>query len=58
MSGEQQHLKKLKKKIPGLYDFSKSIDNDDLFQNCSHLNEEGAKVFTKNLIKKMLLIFL
>lgn len=46
---------KLKNKIPELYDFSQAVDKDELFNNCSHLNEEGASFFTKIIIEKMVL---
>ncbi len=45
---------KLKEKIPGLYDFSTALTDDKMFQNCSHLNAEGAAYFSKNTIQKML----
>jgi hypothetical protein len=45
---------KLKEKIPGLYDFSTALTNDKMFQNCSHLNADGASYFSKNTIQKML----
>lgn len=47
-------IKKLKKKIPNLYDFSSLLSNDNMFQNCSHLNEDGAIYFSKYFIRKML----
>lgn len=47
-------IKKLKQKIPGLYDFSTAVNNDEMFQNCSHLNEQGAAYFTNRIIEKML----
>ncbi|TDE28037.1 hypothetical protein E0I61_13125 [Flavobacterium ranwuense] len=48
-------IKKLKQKIPELYDFSGVINNDKMFKNCSHLNQNGANDFTKYLIEKMLI---
>lgn len=42
---------KLKQKIPGLYDFSGAINDDKMFLNCSHLNQNGANYFTRYLIK-------
>jgi hypothetical protein len=47
-------IEKLKQKIPQLYDFSNVIQEDAMFQNCSHLNQEGANYFTSYLINKML----
>lgn len=48
-------VEKLKNKIPELYDFSQAVDKDELFNNCSHLNEEGAFFFTEIIIEKMVL---
>jgi hypothetical protein len=45
---------KLKQKVPELYDFSLVIENDKMFQNCSHLNIEGASYFTEYLVNHML----
>jgi hypothetical protein len=47
-------MEKLKNKIPGLYDFSTAVADDKMFQNCSHLNAEGAAYFSKYTIQKML----
>jgi hypothetical protein len=30
------------------------LTNDKMFQNCSHLNADGATYFSKNTIQKML----
>jgi hypothetical protein len=48
-------IKKLKQKIPGLYDFSGLMSDDKMFANCSHLNQNGANYFTRYLIKKILI---
>lgn len=42
------YIPKLKTKVPNLIDVSKGYD-DKLFFNCSHLNDQGAKLFTSNL---------
>lgn len=47
------YLVKLKNKLPNFKDFSASIKNDSLFQNCSHLNEVGAEVFTNVIINSL-----
>lgn len=47
-------IKKLKQKIPDLYDFSMAIQNDEMFKNCSHLNNEGACFFTEYLADEIL----
>jgi hypothetical protein len=48
-------MEKLKMKIPGLYDFSGVVNDDEMFANCSHLNQNGANYFTRYLIKKILI---
>lgn len=47
-------IQKLKEKIPELYDFSNAVTDDKMFQNCSHLNGDGAEYFSKYKIQKML----
>jgi hypothetical protein len=47
------YVKKLKTKIPDLYDFSNAIKEDSMFVNCFHLNEIGASKFTEILVKKV-----
>lgn len=42
------YIEKLITKVPNLIDLSKGYD-DKLFFNCGHLNNRGAKIFTKNL---------
>jgi hypothetical protein len=43
-------IQKLEKKIPGILNFSKIYHNkDDFFFNCTHLNEKGARDFSKLL---------
>lgn len=48
-------ISKLKKKIPELKDFSGVIKDDNMFQNCNHLNDSGAKRFTEILIDNLLM---
>lgn len=48
-------MEKLKDKIPGLYDFSNALTDDKMFQNCSHLNAEGADYFSRYVIQDMLI---
>ncbi len=45
------YLKKLKIKLPELKDFSRLL-GDDYFYNCAHLNDDGARLFTKILTKE------
>lgn len=47
------YLVKLKNKLLNFEDFSSSIKNDSLFQNCGHLNNEGAKAFTTILVNRL-----
>jgi len=49
----RHYLDHLGCKIDNFIDFSAAIDNDKYFQNCSHLNLEGAKLFTELLIKEL-----
>ncbi len=48
------YIKKLKTKIPDLYDFSNAIPEDSMFVNCFHLNEMGASKFTEILVEKII----
>jgi hypothetical protein len=47
------YLVKLKDKLPNFKDFSSSVPNDSLFQNCSHLNKNGAEFFTKIIVNSL-----
>lgn len=47
------YLSKLKKQLPNFEDFSSSVTNDALFQNCGHLNKIGAEVFTEQVVKQL-----
>jgi len=40
---------KLKVKIPDLWDYSQLFSEDNYFFNCTHLNNEGAKEFSKRI---------
>lgn len=44
----RDYIGKLKNKVPDLLDVTKGY-NDSLFYNYGHLNNKGARVFTKNL---------
>ncbi len=48
------YIRKLKMKIPELKDFSTVIQDSALFQNNSHLNDSGAREFSKILSKELL----
>ncbi|SHG30786.1 hypothetical protein SAMN05443549_103205 [Flavobacterium fluvii] len=45
---------KLKIKIPELIDFSTAINDDQMFENCNHLNDRGARRFTEILAEELL----
>ncbi len=48
-------IENLNHKIPNFYDFSNAIKENEKFLNCTHLNQDGANLFTEMIIKKMLL---
>ncbi len=51
----QKYITELKLKTPCFLDFSKAIQNDKMFVNCNHLNDEGAKKFTEIFIERVLI---
>jgi hypothetical protein len=48
-------ITKLKSKIPELKDYSGAIQDKNMFQNCGHLNDKGAHLFTTILTEELLL---
>jgi len=48
------YIEKLKRKIPELKDFSKSIKDISYFKDCAHLNGKGAELFTQMLVDSCL----
>ena len=44
------YFDKIKNIYPEIYNYEKSVSNDKYFSSCGHLNEEGARIFTKNII--------
>lgn len=46
---------KLKTKIPRLKDFSRVLDDETMFVDCNHLNDNGAKRFTKIFTEEVLM---
>lgn len=46
-------ITKLKSKISNFEDFSKAVKNDSLFENCTHLNKAGAKVFSRIIVNSL-----
>jgi len=49
------YMAKLKARVPQLHDYSQAITPDSLFSNQSHLNHEGAIVFTNRIIDDLIL---
>lgn len=52
--GNLDFVGKLKAKVPGLRDYSNALAADSLFNNQSHLNHEGAKIFTRMLVRDLI----
>ncbi len=50
----QNFTSKLKVKIPELHDFSKTLNDDKMFLDCNHLNDDGARRFTEIITKELL----
>jgi hypothetical protein len=48
-------ISKLKNKIPEFKDFSRAVQDDKMFVNCNHLNDNGAKRFTSILTEELLM---
>jgi len=48
-----EYTTQLKLKIKNFKDFSKAVPSNEMFTNCSHLNETGANYFTELLIKEL-----
>lgn len=45
-------IKKIQLKLPNLYNYIYLFDEkDEYFANCGHLNELGAKIFTKKIVE-------
>ncbi|AEG99960.1 hypothetical protein [Lacinutrix sp. 5H-3-7-4] len=47
------YLTKLEEKLSDFHDFSRVIKEDSLFENCGHVNKNGAKVFTTHFIRTL-----
>lgn len=54
-SKNQDFILKLKTKIPEFKDFSRALNDDELFMDCNHLNDNGAKRFTEILTQEVLI---
>lgn len=51
----REYVAQLKGKIPELLDFSTVIEDDKMFKDCTHLNENGARFFTQFFIDNVLI---
>jgi hypothetical protein len=47
------YINKLRSKLSNFEDFSSVITNDSLFENCGHLNKEGAEVFSNIIFNSL-----
>lgn len=54
-SKNQDFISKLKTKIPELKDFSRALNEDQLFIDCNHLNDSGARRFTEIFTEEVLM---
>ena len=54
-SKNQDFISKLKTKIPEFKDFSRALNDDQLFMDCNHLNDNGARRFTEILTQEVLM---
>lgn len=54
-SKNQDFISKLKIKIPEFKDFSRALNDDELFMDCNHLNDNGAQRFTEILAEEVLM---
>jgi len=47
------YFEKVKKIYPEIKDFENVIHEDKYFSSCGHLNDQGAKIFTKTLLDSL-----
>lgn len=47
------YFEKVKKVYPEIKDFENVIQEDKYFSSCGHLNDQGAKIFTKTLLDSL-----
>ncbi len=51
----RNYMDKVQLKLPGLHNYISLFDDkDEYFYDCGHLNEAGAKVFTKTIVKDLI----
>jgi hypothetical protein len=52
----RESIEKVQEKLPRLHNYIDLFDDkDEYFFNCGHLNENGARIFTKTLVEDLLL---
>jgi hypothetical protein len=42
---------RVKSKYPEIHNYEKAVEGDQYFSSCGHLNDEGARMFTKIILK-------
>jgi hypothetical protein len=45
------YFDKVKAKYPEIHNYEKAVEGDQYFSSCGHLNDEGARMFTKIILK-------
>ncbi len=45
------YFNKVKAKYPEIYNYENAVEGDQYFSSCGHLNDEGARKFTKIILK-------
>ena len=46
-----EYFDKVKSKYPEIHNYEKAVEGDQYFSSCGHLNDEGARLFTKIILK-------
>jgi hypothetical protein len=46
-----EYFDKVKSKYPEIHNYEKAVEGDQYFSSCGHLNDEGARMFTKIILK-------
>jgi hypothetical protein len=46
-----EYFDKVKAKYPEIYNYENAVEGDQYFSSCGHLNDEGARMFTKIILK-------
>ena len=45
------YFDRVKSKYPEIHNYEKAVEGDQYFSSCGHLNDEGARMFTKIILK-------